>query len=72
MFPNRKKNYTDYLENSLSSIDPSIVIDVVKKLKTKTSSGHDDISTQLVKETIVNISAFNPYYKQIPYHWYFS
>jgi hypothetical protein len=61
MFPNRKKKYTDYLENSLSnsmyleSIDPSIVIDVVKKLKPKTSSGHDENSTKLVKETIVNI-----------------
>jgi hypothetical protein len=40
MFPNTKK-YTDYLENSLSnsmyleSIDPSIVIDVVKKSNLK-------------------------------------
>ena len=59
--PKSKKNYTDYLKNSLSnsmyleSIDPSTVIDVVRKLKPKTSSGHDDISTKLVKETIIDI-----------------
>jgi len=40
----------------LESIDPLLVIDVVKKLKPKTSSVHDKISTKLVKESIVNIT----------------
>jgi hypothetical protein len=59
--PKLKKHYTDYLANSvcnsmyLESIDPSVVFDVVKKLKPKTSSGHDEISTKLVKESIVTI-----------------
>lgn len=59
--PRSKTNYTDYLKNSLSnsmyleSIDPSHVLEIVKHLKPKTSSGHDDISTKLVKETIINI-----------------
>ena len=39
----------------LESIDPLLVIDVVKKLKPKTSSWHDEIFTKLVKESIVNI-----------------
>ena len=61
--PKSKIYYTDYLANSVcnsmymyfESIDPSVVIDVVKKLKPKTSSGHDEISTKLVKESIVTI-----------------
>ena len=62
-----KKRYTDNLENSvcnriyLESIDLSLIIDVVKKLKPKTSRGHDEISTKLVKESIVNIIQPSPH-----------
>ena len=42
----------------LEQIDQQYIIDAANKLKPKTcktSSGHDDISTKLMKETIQNI-----------------
>jgi len=59
--PKLKKHYTGYLENYvcnsmyLESIDSSLVTDVGKKLKLKTSSGHDEICTKVIKESIVHI-----------------
>ena len=39
----------------LEHIDHQHIIDAANKLKPKTSSGHDDISTKLMKEAIQNI-----------------
>ena len=39
----------------IEPVEPYQVIEVVKKLKPKNSSGHDEISTKLVKNTISNI-----------------
>ena len=36
----------------MDPIDIFNVLDATRKLKTKTSAGHDDISTKLLKETI--------------------
>jgi len=36
----------------LESTDPSLVVDVVKKLKPKTGSVHDEISTKLIANII--------------------
>ena len=52
------KSFCDYLSNPtptsmfLEPVSPSTVMEKVNKLKPKTSSGHDDISTKLFKETI--------------------
>lgn len=59
--PASTKHFTDYMHpnntNSmfLSSVGTSQVIEATKRLKSKTSSGHDQISTKLLKETIENI-----------------
>jgi hypothetical protein len=56
--PKAKKKYTQYLKNPnvnsmfLEPIESAQVIDATNKLKPKLSSGHDDISTKLIKETI--------------------
>jgi hypothetical protein len=56
--PKSKKNYSDFLKNPLTNsmflepIDTSHVIEAANKLKPKFSTGHDDISTKLLKETI--------------------
>jgi hypothetical protein len=56
--PKSKKNYVDFLKNPLTNsmflepIDTSHVIEAANKLKPKFSTGHDDISTKLLKETI--------------------
>ena len=39
----------------MDPIDIFSVLDATRKLKTKTSAGHDDISTKLLKETIHKI-----------------
>ena len=60
--PITEKKYTDYLPDPLTKsmfldpVDIFKVVETTKKLKTKTSSGHDEISTKLLKETIHNIS----------------
>jgi len=38
----------------LKNIDYSLDVDVVKSLTPKTSSGHDEVCTKLVKESIVD------------------
>ena len=43
----------------LEPIEPSHVLDVVNKLKSQTSSGHDDVSSKLIKESIHEI--VNPF-----------
>ena len=59
--PASNKSFSSFmpksLENSifLSAVAPSEVLNFSKKLKPKLSSGHDDISTKLLKETIENI-----------------
>ena len=56
--PTTNKKYTDYLVNSISQsmflepIESHVVLSVASKLKPKLSSGHDHISTKLLKETI--------------------
>jgi len=53
--------YNDFLKNPLTNslfleaIGTRRVIEVANKLKPKLSTGHDDISTKLLKETIHNI-----------------
>ena len=55
------KKYTDYIQNPslnnmlLEQIDQQHIIDAANELKPKSISGHDDISTKLMKETIQNI-----------------
>ncbi len=39
----------------LEQVDPSEVINIVHKMKPKTSSGHDNISTKLIKLSLHNI-----------------
>ena len=59
--PNSPKHYTDYLTNPvlnsifIEPIEPSKLIDIVNKMKPKTSSGHDEISTKMIKQTINHI-----------------
>ncbi len=59
--PSTQKMFADYLtkptKNSmyLESIEPIQVLDIVQKLKPKTSFGHDEISTKMIKHTIQNI-----------------
>ena len=59
--PKTSKKYTDYIQNPslnsmlLEQIDQHHIIDAANKLKPKTSSGHDDISTKIMNETIQNI-----------------
>jgi len=56
--PKTKKTYTQYLKNPnvnstfLEPIESAQVIDATNKLISKFSSGHDDISTTLLKEII--------------------
>ena len=60
--PTSPNDYTDFMPSSLSKsmfldpIDIYSVLDVTKKLKSKNSSGHDEISTKLLKESIHQIS----------------
>ena len=55
------RSFKSYLPNPqlnsmfLEPVLPSTVIETIHKLKTKSSSGHDGISTKLIKSTIVNI-----------------
>ncbi len=59
--PNANKSFSQYLKNpSLNSIfiepvDSQYILEVVNKFKPKTSYGHDEIPTKLVKNTITDI-----------------
>ena len=59
--PLTENKYTDYLPDPLTKsmfldpVDIFKVVETTKKLKTKTSSGHDEMSTKLPKETIHNM-----------------
>ena len=59
--PPSNKNFRDYLPrpviNSMfiEPVLPSDVFSIANKLKPKTSSSHDDISTKLLKQTLNNI-----------------
>jgi hypothetical protein len=59
--PSSNKIFRDYMptpvRNSMfiEPVVPSDVLSVANKLKPKTSCGHDDISTKLLKQTIGNI-----------------
>ena len=61
--PESNKNFTDYLRNPqlnsmfMETIDEYQVLEIVNKLKPKMSSGHDDIPTKIVKQSILNILA---------------
>jgi hypothetical protein len=60
--PISEAKFTDYLPAPLSKsmfldpVDMFKIVETTNKLKTKTSSGYDEISTKLLKETIHNIS----------------
>lgn len=59
--PKSKKHFSDFLSNPITNsmflepIEESDILNVVKKLKPKTSFGHDGISTKIMKESIINI-----------------
>ena len=59
--PKSTNDFAHYLDNPnpnsmfLEPVEPSYVLNIVHKLKPKNSSGHDQIPTSLVKETIDNI-----------------
>lgn len=59
--PASQNKFTDYVPPPLSKsmfldpIDIFSVLDATRKLNTKTSAGHDEISTKLLKETIHKI-----------------
>ena len=56
--PKSDKSFSSYMPNQsrnsmyLEPIEPQTVLEATNKLKTKLSSGHDNISTKLIKETI--------------------
>ncbi len=59
--PISNKCFTSYMPKPVASsfflgpVVPSDIVNVINKLKPKLSSGHDNISTKLMKETINNI-----------------
>jgi hypothetical protein len=61
--PKSKQSYTNYLNRSIGisnsifiePVDSSYIIETANKLKPKLSSGHDEISTKLLKETLLEI-----------------
>ena len=59
--PVTNMKFTDYLPNPtrhsmfLEPVTPLLITNTTAKLKPKSSSGHDEISTKLLKETINNI-----------------
>ena len=59
--PKSTKQFHDYLVSPnvnsmfLEPINSTHVLDIVKKLKPKTSFGHDEIPTKVLKESIVSI-----------------
>jgi len=59
--PKVNTSFQQYLPNPLINsmflepVLPSTVIETINKLKTKSSFGHDGISTKLIKATIINI-----------------
>ncbi len=56
--PKTKTKFSDYLKTPLlnsiflDTIEPEQIIEITNKLKPKLSTGHDEISTKLLKETI--------------------
>ncbi len=56
--PKVNKHYTQYLSNPninsmlLDIVEPNDVLEITRGFKPKISSGHDDISTKLLKDTI--------------------
>ena len=56
--PNSQSHYTDHLKGqfpdnfNLIPVDPVEILKTAKQMKPKTSQGHDNISTKLLKETI--------------------
>lgn len=59
--PSANKHFTEFMNNPtlhsmyLEQVDPNEVINIVHKMKPKTSSGHDNISTKLIKLSLHNI-----------------
>ena len=60
--PKSNKHYSEYLTNPITNImflepvEPSNIFEIVNKLKPKTSCGHDQISSKMIKDTIQNIA----------------
>jgi len=62
-FSSPYETYTSYLNKStgiydsiiIEPVDSSYIIETVRKLKSKLSSGHDEISTKLLQETLSEI-----------------
>ena len=59
--PKSKKNYLEYLHKPIMNsifiepVESTTILEIVKKLKPKTSFGHDEIPTKIAKESILNI-----------------
>ena len=62
--PKSSKQYSEYLAKAqrsqrsffLNPTDPNELVQLCNRLKPKTSVGHDDISTKLMKDTIIGIA----------------
>ena len=60
--PPSNKNFRDYMERPITNsiflepVDEAHILDIVKSLKPKVSTGKDDISCKLLKETIAHIT----------------
>ena len=60
--PKANKHYSEYLTNPITNsmflepVEPSHIFEIVNKLKPKTSCGHDQISSKMIKDTIKNIA----------------
>ena len=60
--PHTDKDFTSYLNGNyprtffMTPVDPAELVAIAKNLKSKSSSGHDNISSKLMKETILEIS----------------
>ena len=59
--PKSNKHFSEYLHNPnissmyIETVEYNEVISIVNKMKSKTSSGHDSISTKLIEQSINNI-----------------
>ena len=60
--PKSNKHYSKYLTNPITNsmflepVEPSHIFEIVNKLKPKSSCGHDQISSKMIKDTIQNIA----------------
>ena len=59
--PKSNQTFSEYLKKPVANsifiepVESSEVLEIVRKLKPKTSFGHDEISTKMIKDSILNI-----------------